>query len=79
MFSVGAFDLTSMNLAMGFALGCCMQFYGSIIAFMKGEFASAFAFAAYAFFWFSFGMTLLLPVSRSSLLIFLNIAHGVLF
>ena len=63
LFSVGAFELNSMNLAMGFALGCCMQFYGSVVAYLRGEFIPAYAFAAYAFFWFSFGMTFLLPVS----------------
>jgi len=57
----GEFPLNTMNIAMGFALGCCMQFFGAIIAMIKGQFVSAFAFAAYAFFWLSFGMTLMLP------------------
>jgi hypothetical protein len=58
---VGEFPLNTMNLAMGFALGCMMQLFGAIIAYIRGEMTSAFAFAAYAFFWMSFGMTLLLP------------------
>jgi uncharacterized protein len=58
---VGEFPLNTMNIAMGFALGCCMQFFGAIVATIKGQLVSAFAFAAYAFFWLSFGMTLMLP------------------
>ena len=60
----GEFSFGTMNIAMGFSLGMLMQFCGSILAYLRGEFFSCFVFAAYAFFWLSFGMTLMLPHDR---------------
>ena len=57
----GEFPLDTMNIAMGFALGAMMQFVGSILCYLRGEFFSCFVFSAYTFFWISFGMTLMLP------------------